>query len=156
MAHLQTVMATAVDHDEVLREIAAIPVDHPLASRLGEVIGVLERYNDRVFASIEAVLQPPGPMTPDTGPAGAPDTRPMSRDDFRAITRRPEVLRAVADLLTPDREHLRLPIDTLADAFLRMYVSAVRISHPVRPQLSAEQLVDLFLHGALTGTGATR
>jgi hypothetical protein len=64
----------------------------------------------------------------------------------------PETRQAIANLLQPDQEYLRLPADVLAEAFLGMSLGAARTPHPDRSPLPSDQLVDLFLHGALSTT----
>ncbi|WIN00355.1 hypothetical protein ACTOB_004055 [Actinoplanes oblitus] len=60
------------------------------------------------------------------------------------------VRQAVAGLLRPDQHHLRLPADALAEAFLGLSRTAARTPGEEREPLPAEQVVDLFLHGAVT------
>jgi hypothetical protein len=52
-------------------------------------------------------------------------------------------------LLEADQQRLRLPAQVLAAAFVGMTFGGVRPAGPDRPPLPAEQVVDLFLHGAL-------
>ena len=75
-------------------------------------------------------------------------TGSFSRQDFRSLGRLPDFREAVATLLEPDQQHLCLPAGVLADAFLGLCLGGARSAHPDQ-SLPAEQLVRLFLHGAL-------
>jgi hypothetical protein len=52
-------------------------------------------------------------------------------------------------LLEPDEQRLRLPVQVLAEAFVGMTFGGIRPAGPDQPPLTAEQVVDLFLHGAV-------
>jgi AcrR family transcriptional regulator len=113
---------------------------------------------------LDASGPPQRQPTPEDGTAVEPRTRQFNfnREDLRATARMDVIGQAVTKLLEPDQEHLRLPAGTLADAFLGLYSGRRRTPHPEpsrlpieqpqRSQLPAEQLVDLFMHGALTTT----
>jgi hypothetical protein len=64
----------------------------------------------------------------------------------------PELRRAAARLLAPDQGSLRLPADALAEAFLGMVPFGARMPDRQQSPLPAEQIVDVFLHGALVTT----
>ncbi|NES13654.1 TetR/AcrR family transcriptional regulator [Micromonospora sp. PPF5-17] len=78
---------------------------------------------------------------PDHGPADARSGRAESTAAVRA---------AVAALLAPEQDRLRLPADRLAALFLAVLLPG-RGPLPGDPPTPAE-LVDLFLHGALVTT----
>ncbi|WP_432827954.1 TetR/AcrR family transcriptional regulator [Dactylosporangium sp. CA-092794] len=155
IAAAQAHMMTALDPTQVVQELQSIPLDQPLAARLVETIHALDTYHGRIatlLAPLDAYGTPQGQPTPDSGTAGEPRTRPFSREDFRAAARMDVIGQAVTKLLEPDQEHLRLQAGTLANVFLALYSGRKRTPHPQPSQLSAEQLVDLFIHGALTTT----
>jgi hypothetical protein len=74
-------------------------------------------------------------------PRGLADTRKMGRDASLAA-----LGAAVADLLEPDTDALRLPAEQVAAVFLGLLFTRPR----EEPALGARELVDVFLHGALT------
>jgi AcrR family transcriptional regulator len=154
VAVIHTAIAAALDPGPLLGELHSISVDQPLAARLIQVVDALDTYYGRVRANLDALPHSVTQPQPDTLAVGEPALGPrsFSRDDLRAVGRLPETHRAVANLFQPDQEDLRLPVDLLADAFLGMALGPTRTPHPQRSPLRTEQLVDLFLHGALTAT----
>ncbi|NUW46285.1 TetR/AcrR family transcriptional regulator [Nonomuraea rhodomycinica] len=145
-AVLEACMAEAANPAGLLRELASIPLDQPLADRLTEALDAMRAHLDRMGA-VAGALMTSGHR------AGGDDRRRESGDDRRREggTGRAESLgmvrEAVAELLQPDQDTLRLPLDLVAEGFLAISMAAGRagatLSHP--------DLVDLFLHGALTG-----
>ncbi|GAA1582665.1 TetR/AcrR family transcriptional regulator [Actinoplanes couchii] len=138
-AVLEACVAAALDPTQVHQELQSIPLDQPLAARLAEAIYALDAYLNRMGTVIRAMHGTLG-----TGRRG-PGPLPGARDESQAITRQ-----AVLDLFEPDQERLRLPAATLADAFLNLFFGQVRRSTPAESTISVEELVDLFLFGALT------
>ena len=55
---------------------------------------------------------------------------------------------AVARLLKPDEPRLRLPAEALAEVFLGLSRFCTWAPNELQP-LPADQVIDLFLHGAL-------
>jgi AcrR family transcriptional regulator len=154
-AALQELMMTALDPTQFVRELRAIPRELPVATRLTEAVGALDAYHGRIvtaLAPLDASDPQQGHPTPDRGTAGERGTQQINRADFRAAARLDVIRDAVTDLLEPDQEHLRLPIPTLAEAFLGLYSGRKRTPRLEPSPLPAEQLVDLFLHGAMTST----
>jgi AcrR family transcriptional regulator len=164
-AAVQVYVMTALDPTQVLRELHSIPLDQPLAARLVEAIDALDTYHARavtLLAPADAASTPHRQPTPDSGTASEPRTRQVNfnYEELRDAARMDVISQAVTKLLEPDQEHLRLPAGTLADAFLGLYSGRKRTPHPQpsrrpteqprRSRLPAEQLVDLFMHGALT------
>jgi AcrR family transcriptional regulator len=139
-------MSVAFDPTEEVGRLAAVRVDQPIAARLVEVVGILSAYYRRVRADLEAFERSGGPDVE----AG----RPISGQDFRTLAEMPEVRRAVAALLRPDAQRLRLPAEALAEVFLGMSRFCTRAPNEEQP-LPVEQVVNLFLHGALVADGAT-
>jgi AcrR family transcriptional regulator len=134
-ARMTEQVTALLDPAEEVRELDAIPADQPLAARLIAVIDILDGYQRRVRTELEALQQAVS--------AGVPSPRPVSRQDLRTAGRSPEIQQAVARVLEPDQQRLRLPAEFLAEAFLGVARTALS---PV----PAEQVVDLFLHGALS------
>lgn len=136
-ATLTEALTALMDPAEALREMAAIRTDQPLASRLVKVIDILDAYNRRLRVDLDDLL-------PAAGTPGIPP------GELRSLGRSSEMRQAVARLLEPDEHRLRLPARVLAEAFVGMTFDGVRPAGPDQPPLPAEQVVDLFLHGALT------
>ncbi|GLY99529.1 hypothetical protein Acsp02_67820 [Actinoplanes sp. NBRC 103695] len=138
-------LSAASDPAEEIRKLDAIRMDQPVGPRLLEVVRILGGYYDRIRADLEAFDQAgfgyDGTVT-ETG------TPPLSRNNFRALGSLPEIQQAVAKLLKPDEQRLRLSAEALAEIFLSMSRFCTRAPNEVQP-LPAEQVVNLFLHGAL-------
>jgi AcrR family transcriptional regulator len=149
---LTEVVAATFNAAEEVRRIGAIRADQPLASRLVEVIDILDAYNRRIRVDLDDLL-PAG--IPEVSTADTPGSRPLIPEDLRSLdSRSSEIREAVAVLLEPDEQRLRLPVRVLAAAFVGMTFGGVRPAHPDEPPLPAERVVELFLHGALN-TGAS-
>lgn len=128
-AHLSAVLDPAAE----VRELDAIRLDQPVAARLARVIDILAAYHDRVRAELVSLEH-----------AGF-----TSRTDYRPFGSLPEMEQAVARLLRPDESRLRLPAEALAEVFLGLTRYCTRLPNELQP-LPAGQVIDLFLHGALT------
>jgi hypothetical protein len=138
-----------------VQELHSIPLDQPLAARLVEAIDALDTYHDRIgtlLAPVDTAGTQHRAPTPDRDAAGEPRTRRSHHEDLPAVARMDVIYEAVTKLLEPDQQHLRLPAGTLADAFLGLYSGRKRTAHPDPSRLPARQLVDLFMHGALTSS----
>jgi AcrR family transcriptional regulator len=148
VAALTEAMAAVFNSAEEVQEIGAIRMDQPLASRLVKVIDILDAYNRRIRVGLDDLLPA---SVPAAGRVDAPGIRPSGpQDEFRSLdSRSSEIREAVAKLLEPDQQCLRLPAKVLAAAFVGMTFGGVRPAQPDEPPLPAEQIVDLFLHGAL-------
>ena len=130
-----------------VRELGAVRTDQPLASRLVKVIDILDAYYRRIRVDLDGLL--PGNV-PAAGTSAAADIRPpMPPDEHRSFGNSSELRQAVAKLLKPDEQRLRLPAQVLAEAFVGMTFGGIRRADPDQPSLPAEQVVDLFLYGAL-------
>jgi len=150
VATLTAQMSAMLDPAAEMARLDAIRVDQPLAARLAEVLGVLDDYRRRVWAETDAFERG---ILAGTATAAAPGARSSAGVDFRFLPALPEARRAVAGLLEPEAEHLRLPATALADAFLMLCQMAAprrEKEEGDRSPLSPGQVVDLFLHGALT------
>jgi AcrR family transcriptional regulator len=142
-------VAEVLRPDHVVREIASIPMAQPLENRLIEAAAAVHAHLGRMGAVVGALYasghagrcQPEGKQDGQADRSGPSD----SREAAFAATRD-----AVADLLEPEREELRSPPEQLASAFLGVLFAYPRVATGNDPQtLTTEQLVDLFLHGAL-------
>jgi AcrR family transcriptional regulator len=147
VATLTEAASAAFNPAEEVREIGAIRTDQPLASRLVKVIDIFDAYYRRVRIDLDDLVPANAPAV---GTADTPGIPPSDRqDDLRGLGRLVEFRQAVAKLLKPDEQRLRLPVEVLAEAFVGMTFSGVRPAPPDQAPLPAEQVVDLFLHGAL-------
>jgi AcrR family transcriptional regulator len=127
-------VSAVIDPAGEVRRIAAVGVDQPLAARLVAVLDILVAYHRRVRDELSTFDQI---STPGTG-GGA---------GLRFLQGVPEVRESVVDLLRPDEDRLRLPVETLAEVFLLMSHAATRGAAEGPPPVPAEQIVDLFLNG---------
>jgi len=143
-ATMRAHISAAITPTDEVQRLDAISLEKPLAARLAEVLGIIDAYHRRVRADLGAIEQAVVP--PSTG---APGDRSFSGQDFRHLSDLPEIRHAVARLLAPDEQRLRLPAGALAEAFLTMARVGARTPNEERSPLPAEQVVDLFLHGAL-------
>ncbi|GGT47173.1 TetR/AcrR family transcriptional regulator [Nonomuraea spiralis] len=159
---LAACMAEALRPDDTLAHVSAISLDLPLAERLVEASEALRGYLARMGAVAGALATSGGLRRPPashdtTGERPAPhDTtgeRPASQGapGERAVSGREASMaasrEALAVLFEPERDRLRLDPERLAEAFQFMVMAAGRGPSP----LGSEELVELFLHGALTG-----
>jgi AcrR family transcriptional regulator len=143
---LQACIAAVLDPTTVLQELQSISLEQPLAARLVEAVDALDAYLGRMGAVLGAVHTSGTPNrrpgTKPVDPAEHPG-RSTGRDASQAATRQ-----AVLELFEPDEAGLRLPAEAATDAFLGMFFG--RAGGPRRTTPAAtEQLVDLFLHGAV-------
>lgn len=138
-------MSAAWEPTDEIRKLDAIRADQPLASRLIEVLGIVDAYYRRVRAEFVAFEQT---VTTGMGTIDVPSTPSSGRMDIRYLSNQPELRQAVVRLLEPDAGSLRLPVEALAEAFLTMSHVGSRTPDEHRSPLPAEQVVDLFLNGA--------
>jgi AcrR family transcriptional regulator len=134
-------MAEAVRPDHAVREIASIPLDQPLDARLAEAAEALSAHLARMgtlAGALYASGRRPSPRGADDEAGRAPAP---SREKSMAVIRA-----AIADLFEPGEDALRLPPEEAAAIFLGLLFTR-------SSGLSAERLVEVFLHGALTTEG---
>ncbi|KIQ65609.1 TetR family transcriptional regulator [Kitasatospora griseola] len=136
-AVLDACVAEALRPERTLEQLAAIPLTRPLPDRLVEAAAVLRAHLDRLAALL-------GALHATNGRAGA---RRTGAAPDRAAGALP-VRRALAELMEPERELLRLPPDRLASLLLGLLFAGAGEEHPPSPA----ELVDVLLHGALTTT----
>ncbi|MET7968551.1 helix-turn-helix domain-containing protein [Micromonospora sp. NPDC005305] len=157
---LDAAVADALRPDTALAELAAIPLDQPLADRLTAAATALLAHLDRLGAVLAVAHTAGRPgrrrraaagdhRPPDSAAGGRraatgdqPPPDGAARQESVTATRA-----AVAALFAPEGDRLRLPADRLAALFLAVLL-------PGRPPLGDDrptptELVDLFLHGAL-------
>lgn len=136
-ALLAACLAEALRPDDTTAHLAAIDLDQPLAARLTEAADTVRAHMARIGAVIGA-LAAAGRLE---RPAPTGDRRPDRSTGLEA----PRA--ALAALFEPDRDRLRLAPERLADAFQQLLMPG----RPGGPEpLATPELVDLFLHGALS------
>ncbi|MGW7003102.1 TetR/AcrR family transcriptional regulator [Streptomyces sp. NPDC054933] len=141
-ALLAACMAEALRSDDTVAHLASISLDQPLTARLTEAAEVMRGHMARIGAVAGAMaaagrLERPAPDQPNEG-GPLPD-----REAGLAAPRA-----ALAALFEPDQDTLRLSPERLADAFQLLLMSADRPGAPA--PLTNQELVELFLYGALT------
>lgn len=172
--------AEAMNPSHVLRELASISLDQPLADRLTEAAEAMRAHLARMGA-VAGALQASGhrrersPATRTSGTRSsdrrASDTpssanRPASGDRLSADARpsgdRPADSRetsmratrdALAELVEPDRAALRLPPERVASIFLGMLFTQLHIGAE-GADIGPVELVDVLLHGSLDQPGS--
>ncbi|MCK7624580.1 TetR/AcrR family transcriptional regulator [Streptomyces sp. RS10V-4] len=147
---LDACVAEAVGVDHVLREIASVPLDEPLAVRLTEAAEAVCAHMERM-GTVVTSLHATGHRRGREQPPDRPRTDGEPPQDGR--TRSFLALRdAVVELLEPDRAALRLSPERVAAAFLGLLFS--RLPTPAagaaHDPLSPEELISVLLHGSLT------
>lgn len=138
---MRAVTAKAFDPEPTLRELAEVDREQPLRDRLVAGVQILQRRLTGVFSLLDALRL----TEPPEGQLGENAADPRCRrppgamnDAFRA---------AIADLVGPDRDRLRVSADELAHVLRLLVISG---THPRitdgRP-LPAEQIVTILLDG---------
>jgi AcrR family transcriptional regulator len=139
---LDACMAEAVHPDHAVREIASIDLDTPLAARLAETAEALGAYLARMGTLADA-LHATGHRRREAAANEPRRPRDGSREASVAVIRE-----AVAELFEPEKQNLRVRPDQAAGLFLGLLFTRARESDPAL--LSTEELVAVFLHGAVT------
>ncbi|PNE36802.1 TetR family transcriptional regulator [Streptomyces noursei] len=149
---LDACVAEAVGVEHVLRELASVPLDEPLAARLTEAAEALCAHMERMGTVVRSLYATghhrERGLPPQTRADGAPPEDARTRS-FRAMQD------AVVELIEPDREVLRLGPERVAAAFLGLLFS--RLPSPAGPghnPLTTEELVSVLLRGTLTDPGS--
>ncbi|MFI5808274.1 TetR/AcrR family transcriptional regulator [Streptomyces sp. NPDC051561] len=154
-ALLAACMAEALRPEDTVAHLAAIELDQPLAARLIEAAEVLRGHMNRigdVAGALASVGRSRRPELPQAGlaKAGLPEAEKGGRlPDREAGLAAPRA--ALAALFAPDGQELRLAPERLADAFQMLLMAAGRSGAP--EPLTTDELVDLFLHGAVATPG---
>ncbi|GAA1847908.1 TetR/AcrR family transcriptional regulator [Asanoa iriomotensis] len=139
-AVLEAVVAAALDPSVVLQELRSISLDQPLAVRLVDAADALEAHFARVGSVLGALHA--------TGHTGhrRPAPAAAAADRERSVS---ATFEAVTEIIEPDKDRLRLPVETLTNAFLGLLFPA-RVGGQSGPRTVAiEDLVDVFLYGAV-------
>ncbi|MEU6057188.1 TetR/AcrR family transcriptional regulator [Streptomyces sp. NPDC047097] len=134
---LQACIAEALSPEHAIRELDAIDVSQPLPNRLAEAAEALQAHMDRLGAIIGS-LGHGGGKHPGT-------VRGAGRDE--STTR---ICAALAELLEPEEATLRRPPEQIAALFIGLLFTQPRTDG--EPDLTPRELVDVFLHGALSGS----
>ncbi|MGA5900260.1 TetR/AcrR family transcriptional regulator [Streptomyces venetus] len=133
---LQACVAEALSPAHAVRELDAIDVSQPLPDRLAEAAEALQAHMSRMGA-IAGALGHRGGKHPGTV-RGAGRTESTTR--IRA---------ALAELLEPDKAALRRPPEQIAALFFGLLFTQPRTDD--EPDLTSQELVEVFLHGAFSG-----
>ncbi|MER7024682.1 MULTISPECIES: TetR/AcrR family transcriptional regulator [Streptomyces] len=133
---LQACMAEALSPEHAIRELDAIDVSQPLPDRLAEAAEALQAHMSRMGA-IAGSLGHRGGKHPGT-------VRGAGRNESTARIRT-----ALAELLEPERATLRRPPEQIAALFFGLLFTQPRTED--EPDLTPQELVEVFLHGALSG-----
>ncbi|MEV6757155.1 TetR/AcrR family transcriptional regulator [Streptomyces sp. NPDC051214] len=133
---LQACIAEALSPEHAVRELDAIDVSQPLPERLAEAAEALQAHMARMGA-IMGSLGHGGGKHPGT-------VRGAGREE--SATR---IRAALAELLGPDKAALRRPPEQIAALFFGLLFIQPRTEE--EPDLTPQELVEVFLHGALTG-----
>ncbi|MFE0808498.1 TetR/AcrR family transcriptional regulator [Streptomyces sp. NPDC058794] len=133
---LQACVAEALSPEHAVRELDAIDVHQPLPDRLADAAEALQAHMSRMGAILGS-LGHRGGKHPGT-------VRGAGRDE--STTR---IRAALAELLEPDRATLRRPPEQIAALFFGLLFTQPRTEN--EPDLTPQELVEFFLHGALSG-----
>ncbi|MEW2419335.1 TetR/AcrR family transcriptional regulator [Streptomyces nigra] len=135
---IQACVAEALSPDHAIRELDAIDLAQPLPDRLAEAAEALQAHMARMGA-VMGSLGHRGGKHPGT-------VRGADRQESTARLRA-----ALADLLEPDRAALRRPPEQIAALFFGLLFTQPRTDD--EPDLTPAELVDVFLHGAVSSEG---
>lgn len=136
---LQACLAEALSPEHAVRELGAIEVSQPLPDRLAEAAEALQAHLDRMGA-IAGSLQASG----HRGGKHPGTVRGAGLDE--STTR---IRAALAELLESDKAALRRPPEQIAALFFGLLFTQPRTEDA--PELTTQELVEVFLHGALAG-----
>ena len=137
-------LRTAMRGDAEVAQIADIPAELPLTDRLVAALKAIEAYQQRFWALMR-VFRETGwnPERDQVNPAGSGE-HPMAA-----------IRTAIEQLFEPDVQVLRIDAHAAAGLLLSVAFSSRMGDHGLgEPSATAEQLVDLFLHGALATSQA--
>ncbi|MEU8787503.1 helix-turn-helix domain-containing protein [Streptomyces sp. NPDC048637] len=164
---LDACVAEAVGTDHVLRELATISLDEPLADRLSEAAEALRAHMERMGTVVGALHASghrrgrgtetgtgtgigtgTGTGTRDGEDPPPPDSRAQSVTALR---------NAVVELIEPDRAAFRLSPEKVAAAFLGLLLTRLQAPAPeADAPLTPEELIAVLLHGTLNAPGSAR
>ncbi|MEV5978050.1 TetR/AcrR family transcriptional regulator [Streptomyces sp. NPDC052114] len=133
----------AVSPDHVVRELASIPLDEPLAERLTQAADALRAHLERMGAVVGGLHATGRRRGRPSGPSAGERPDQSGREaSVRALRE------GLADLVEPDRAALRHSPEKIAAIFLGMLFSGLRGPVDGLDPTPAD-LVDVLLHGAL-------
>lgn len=160
---LDACVAEAVGTEHVLRELASISLDEPLADRLAEAAEALRAHMERMGTVVGALhasghLRGRGPGAGTQDAQDGADTRDGTGPPPDSRTRSFSALRnAVVELIEPDRAAFRLSPEKVAAAFLGMLFTRSQTPLPeAEAPLTPGELISVLLHGTLNDPGSTR
>lgn len=136
---LQACLAEALSPEHAIRELGAIEIAQPLPDRLVEAAQALQAHLSRMGA-IAGSLHASG----HRGGKHPGTVRGACREEPTARLRA-----ALADLLEPDKAALRRPPEQTAALFFGLLFTQPHMED--EPELTAQELVEIFLYGALAG-----
>lgn len=136
-------MEEALRSDQVTREIASISLDDPLSDRLHAAADALAAHLERIGA-LAGALHATGHQS-GARSAMAGKLRGKNPDRRGGL----QVRDAVIELFEPERDSLRSSPEKLTTMFLGFLYTRGRLGVETAGVEPAE-IVDLFLHGALT------
>ncbi|MCR8576926.1 TetR/AcrR family transcriptional regulator [Streptomyces sp. Isolate_219] len=149
---LDACVAEAVGTDHMLRELASISLDEPLADRLAEAAEALRAHMERM-GTVVGALHASGHRRgrgPGTGTRDGEDPPPDSRAQSVTALRN-----AVIELIEPDRTAFRLSPEKVAAAFLGLLFTRLQTPAPdAGAPLTPEELIAVLLHGTLNDPGS--
>ena len=138
----ELVMATlrsAMSGEAELARIRRIPLDAPLAERLVAGLKAIEDYQRRFWALLRVFRETGWQPASDAVQPGGTCEHPMTA-----------IRTALQALLEPDASSLRIDPQAAAGLLLSLAFSSRMADHGLgEPSATAEELVDLFLHGAI-------
>jgi AcrR family transcriptional regulator len=131
----------AMSGEAEVARIEEIPLDAPLTDRLVAALKAVEDYQRRFWALIQVFRDTGGHPAPDAVRTGKEASHPVAR-----------IAATIAALFEPDAATLGLHPLVAARLLLSLAFSNCMAGDGLaEPPATAEQLVDLFLHGALVG-----
>ena len=143
---LAACLAHVSDPVHLLDALAAVDPDEPLEERLRAVIETLRAQGERTGSVIGAVALAAGGARRDHRDIPEDERHRLEHsrtDSFRRMNE------AIADVLAPDAERLRVPIETAATLILQVVSALGRGGSwdAGAASITTDQLADLVLHG---------
>ena len=145
---LLAALRAAVSADTELARIAAIPAELSLVERLLAVMAAISDYQDRLWWLMHALQELDW----------RPDRDALKQDDNSPRRQMQRIAVAIAGLFEPQADALRLePLPAARMLLALAFTNRMREHGMGEPPATSEQLIDLFLHGALCpGVDAAR
>jgi AcrR family transcriptional regulator len=136
---LVAALRTAMSGEAEVARIREISLDLPLAERLVGGLKAIEHYQQRFWALMRVFRETGWVPERDALEHGRPGEHPMAA-----------IRNAIQGLIEPDAASLRIDPHSAAGLLLSLSFSRCMGEHGMgEPSTSVEQLVELFLHGAL-------